>query len=109
MKFAYSSGAYKALMSLGLEKWAVMLPPPTAAAEGIGKAVGRFAQSTDNAVAGGRSALQKKPVMQYIDSMGPDSAAESLTSRWFRGQLMEQADTGSMLDKIRAGAMSQFG
>lgn len=103
LKFAYHTGAYYALTSLGLEKWAVMLPPPTAVADDIGRAVGRSTQNASNAVAGGKAALQDEPIMQYVKAMdGPPAAAQSPTSRWFRGEMMGQLDEARMLKDIRA-------
>ena len=102
LKFAYATGMYQALVRLGLEKYAVMLPPPTAAAKAIGEQAGREGvQTALTSIAGGLAAKVSTPIMQHIRAMGVPQAGESATSQWFRNQLLSQASPQEML----SGAM----
>lgn len=110
LKLAYQAGAFQALSLLSLEKLATMLPPPTAAAKAIGAKAGRTGvQAADTAVSGGLAAKETTPLMQHISAMGTPHAGESGTSRWFRSNLLSQADPTEMLARAQIPAAGQTG
>ena len=100
---------------LNLTKWAMMLPPPTAAAKALGRQAGKKGVMTsESALAQGLAAKETTPVMQHIKAMGPPGAGETATSQWFRGELLGQASpqqllAGSGLGQASQGASSALG
>jgi len=108
---AYTSGVRAAVRTLGLMKFAVILPKPTAMAESIGQALGSrgagAVQSRGSSLlrTQGKQLMEASPAEQYLAVAGKGSPIESDTSRWFRAGLKEQLPLPGSSAKASEGGM----